>query len=355
MSFTETHFYHSTSKRLRIIALLVAVCVMASSAAARTVTDPAKAQQIIQALDDSVWIGDGAASDRHVYVLYSTACGWCRKLHAESRDRGDDVQLRWVLHGGAGSGAEYVAEAGTIEAIGRAFEGKAGAVRDREQALRTLDTNAWLTQIIGGQLAYPTLIYAGRNGLQVAVGGGKDLKATLANVVERPGKSAHRSTGHELVNTPPPTLAPAGMTQFINFHEAPLAMHAFPDRQSTRVGEVAHMGLFDAVHGIVGDEWIVVTGLRTGEAGGRTIPAYIHAPEAVALTRLRFEVMPASGHVVAETRTLPIHSHPTRRAPQLDELPPGYQLRRVGEVHIGGEIWDAVVFFDDGGRAYLPR
>lgn len=332
--------------------LAATAMVVAAMAQARTLPD-AQGRQVLALLDDSMWIGDGRASDRHAYVIFSTACGWCRTLHADSRDRDDGVQLRWLLLEGVGNGAEYVAEQGTMAAVARAFEGQAPAPRSREQALARLNVNAWVQQSIGGTLAFPTFVYQGVSGVEVAVGMRSDLSALLTRVEPRPGTADHASTSLATLTRGGPAMAPASIRKFVNFEQDALAMHALPSTSTPRIGEVGHMGLYEEILGFAGNEWIAVVGLRLGD--GRAVPAYIHAPQAVALARLTFDVQPASGPVTAEGVARPIHSHPSRRSPVLDQLPPGYQLNRVGEVAFEGETWDVVVLFQDGGRAYVPR
>lgn len=333
--------------------LLAATAMFAVTLAqARTLSDE-QGRQVLALLDDSVWIGDGPASDRHAYVIFSTACGWCRTLHADSRDRDDGVQLRWLLLEGVGNGAEYVAEQGTMAAVARAFERQAPAPHSREQALARLNANAWVQQSISGALAFPTFVYQGATGVEVAVGMRSDLSAVLAKVEPRPGTADHVSASLAMLARGVPTLVPTSTRRFVNFERNALAMHLLPSAATPRIGEVGHMGLYEEILGFVGDEWIAVVGLRLGD--GRAVPAYIHAPQAVALARLSFDVQPASGPVTADGAARPIHSHPSRRSPVLDQLRPGYQLDRVGEVVFEGEVWDVVVLFQDGGRAYVPR
>lgn len=332
--------------------LVAAALLVASLAQARTLPD-VQGKQVLALLDDSLWIGDGPASDRHAYVIFSTACGWCRTLHAGSRDRDDGVQLRWLLLEGIGNGAEYVAEQGTMAAVARAFEGQAPAPQSRDQALARLNVNAWVQQSIPGTLAFPTFVYQGAAGVEVAVGMRSDLSAVLDKVEPRPGAADHVSASLTTLARGVPTLAEASIRQFVNFGQDALPMHVLPSVATPRIGEVGHMGLYEEILGFVGDEWIAVVGLRLGD--GRAVPAYIHAPQAVHLARLRFDVQPASGPLTVEGAARPIHSHPSRRSPVLDQLLPGYQLERVGEVVLEGETWDVVVLFQDGGRAYVPR
>ncbi len=343
---------HVKIRQATWVCLLTAAAIVISPLSQGRVLPEEQGRQLLSMLDNSIWIGDSEPSDRNVYVIFSTACSWCRSLHTDSLERDDGVQLRWLLLEGSGNAPEYVAEQGTLAAIARAFRADTPAPRSRDQALARLNVNAWVRQSLPGVLAFPTFVYQGASGVEVAVGMRSNLSALLARVEPRAGTSAHASASLEMLERGMPALETVSIRQFINFEQQPLPMHSLPSTSTPRVGEVPHMGQYDEILGVVGNEWIAVVGLRLSD--GRRVPAYIHAPKAVALTRLVFDIDPASGSVTAEAVARPIHSHPSRSSPVLEHLPPGYGLDRVGKVFLEGEDWDVVAFFRDGGRAYVP-
>ena len=88
---------------------------------------------------------------------------------------------------------------------------------------------------------------------------------------------------------------------------------------------------------------------------GRDGPqGYIHHPLTAQLSRLEFQERRASGNVTGRAN-LAIHSHPHISAPVLDTLEPGYQLRRVAEVELDGDLWDVVIVYTDGTKGYIMR
>ena len=328
----------------------------AEEASANLGDDPAAADAaLLQALDDAAWIGDGAPSQRHVYVLFATDCSWSRTLFEQSRQRDDGMQLRWLVM--AGPGAEWLAGANTLDALADAFAGGAAGQAAPASGSRALDSHAWLQPMLGAGLRVPTLVYLADDGVRIQAGlraGAADLPAPT-QVADRPDRAQHRPAIHRLLARPLPDWQPAPAGPYIRFHAEPAPVHALPSRDSLQVGELPHLGSYATVLGLVGDDWIEVAGLRVADRGGRTLSAYIHAPEAVALMRMSFELLPAEGVVVAGESPRPMHSHPSLQAPVLRWLDPGYQMDRAGEVLIDGQAWDAVVLFTDGGHAYLPR
>ncbi len=309
------------------------------------------APPLLQALDDAVWIGDGPASDRHVYVLFATDCRWSRALFEQTRDRAGDLQLRWLVM--AGAGAEQVAGQATLDVLADAFAGRIVA-KVPATAQHALDSNAWLQPLLGAGHRFPVLVYQAHDGVRIESGLRQGLPAA-EEVVARPDSGGHRPAIRRLLVAPRPTWQPAPAGPYIRFHAEPAPVHALPSRDSLQVGQLPHLGTYPAVLGLIGNDWIEVAGLRVADRGGRTLSAYIHAPEAVALMRLEYTVEPASGEIVADALPRPIHSHPDHQAPVLDWLQTGYRMDRVGQVQQAGQAWDVVVFFTDGSHAFVPH
>lgn len=308
---------------------------------------------LMQALDEAAWIGDGPPSDRHVYVLFATDCRWSRALFEQTRAGHDGLQLRWLVM--AGPGAEQVVGQASVTALADAFAGRSTGVPLPAAAAPALASNAWLQPMLGAGHRFPVLVYQAGDGVRVQSGFSAGQPALPDEVIARPGRGRHSPAIWRLLAAPLPPWQPAPAGPYIRFHAEPAPVHALPSRDSLVVGQLPHLGTYPAVLGLVGDDWIEVAGLRVADRGGRTLSAYIHAPEAVALMRLAYDLLPADGKVVAGTAARPIHSHPSRQAPVLHWLQPGYQMDRAGEVLIDGQAWDAVVFFTDGGHGFVPR
>jgi hypothetical protein len=78
------------------------------------ITNPEQVKRILTALDDGVWVADGPAADAHVYVIYSTACGFSKKLFADTRALPNMPQFRWLTFAAEGYGAETVVTKRTL-------------------------------------------------------------------------------------------------------------------------------------------------------------------------------------------------------------------------------------------------
>ncbi len=331
--------------------LLFCATALAQDRGAQTlIRDAAKIEEIMGALENSVWVADGSGADKQVYVIFSTECGFCQKLFNDSRRLVSNVQFRWIAHCCSGSGAEAIVETRGVDAIANAYARKVAAAGNPERAMRALVVNQWAARPVSENLIYPMIIYRGPNGVVVNYGLPSNLDAMIAGVASHGDRAAIRPASLGVIDKPM-TMASAGnMKSYYNNSGKPLAMYAQPDRGSQKVLDIPVDYGYEVI-GFANGEWIVVKGLLMG--GGRFTPAYIHAPTDIRLSQLKFTVRPASGPVVARQKSLEIRLHPDLESQVVDTLDPGYQMNKTGEVILDGKTWTQVQVYTDGTKGYL--
>jgi protein-disulfide isomerase len=106
-------------------------------------------------LDELVYIGEGnSESPLTMYVLYDASCGYCKKLHNETRDLLDKYYFKWVPVSVVGTAANTA----TDLVANNLFSQKTGVVAEQ----RHIDTVLKNTKIIGDtgfiERATPTAI-----------------------------------------------------------------------------------------------------------------------------------------------------------------------------------------------------
>jgi hypothetical protein len=310
-----------------------------------------QAEALMNTLENSLWIADGTGADKQIYVVYSTMCGYCKNFFHQSRALTSKVQFRWITHCCMGQGGEYALEQNSPAAISEAYAKHSGSAKDKERAEREMDINIWAANVLPNarSIFYPTIVYRTANGVMVDYGTPRDLNKMVASVASRPDRAHYRSRGQALLDKPI-AMAPAGkLKQFYNNDRGKtIPMYAQPDESSQKVVDVPYNYGYQ-VMGIANKEWIAVPGLIMG---GKPTPGYIHAPLEIKLAQLEFTVRPASGAVQTNKPT-DIRLHPDMDAPVVDQLKPGYQLRKTGEVSLSGKQWTEVILYNDGTRGYL--
>lgn len=314
------------------------------------VRDAAQIDAIMGALEDSVWVADGAQADKQVYVIFSTECGYCQKLFYDSRGKVSNVQFRWIAHCCNGSGAEAIVESRGVDAIANAYARKVQAASNPERAARAMVVNQWASQAVSGNLIYPMLIYRTANGVVVNYGLPPDLDAMISTVASRSDRANHQPRSLTQIDKPLMLASAGGMKSYFNSTGKPMAMYAQPDLGSQKVLDIPVDYGYEVV-GFANDEWIVVKGLMM--SGGRYTPAYIHAPTDIRLARLKFTVRPVRGLVVAQSRPMEIRLHPDLASPVVDRLDAGYQMDKTGEVSLDGKTWAQVQVYTDGTKGYI--
>lgn len=312
--------------------------------------DAAQIERIMGALENAVWVADGAPADKQVYVIFSTECGYCQKLFHDSRNKVSNVQFRWIAHCCDGSGAEAIVETRSVDAIANAYARKVQAANDRQRAARAMVVNQWASKAVSDNLIYPMLIYRTAKGVVVNYGLPPDLDALIAAVASRSDRADYQPAGLAQIDRPLTLTSAGDMKSYFNSSGQPLAMYAQPDLGAQKVLDVPVDYGYEVV-GFANDEWIVVKGLIM--ASGRYTPGYIHAPADIRLSRLKFTVRPARGPVVAQSRPMEIRLHPDVASPVVDRLDPGYQMDKTGEVSLDGKTWVQVQVYTDGTKGYI--
>ncbi len=344
---------HRCRRPARLIAAATLVMATAVWGQGSVIDDAGRAGRLLALLDDAAWIADGTASDRHIYVVASTDCGYCARLYEDSRSGRDGVQLRWLLLGTRAGGAGALLAADDAALLGEVFAGQPAPAGDPAgDAL--LDVNAWLPGLLGLDLTVtPTFVFQGRTGLRVVSGLGDGLAGLLPQVQARAGAAAPVPRSRAVVAAGLPAVEPARTARLVNFRDSGLPLYTLPDRGALAAGELAPRQSY-TVTGRIGDDWLQVAALQRTEPGGGTVPGYLYSPEDVRLDRLDFRIAPAHGEVMATTTALPVHSHPDPAAPVILRLEPGQSLPRRGTVEGLEGRWAAVLLFSDGSPAFVP-
>lgn len=334
--------------------LLLAYGASAWSAArgTQTILQGAPAEALMSTLENALWIADGSAADKQIYIIHSTTCGFCKKFFGDSRSLTSKAQFRWITHCCIGQGGEYVAEQHTPAAIAEAYAKHGGSVKNMERAKREIEINMWAASALpnANNIFYPTFVYRTANGVAVSYGAPADLNKMVASVASRPDRANYRSQGQALLDAPI-VMAPAGKLKqyYNNDKDKTVPMYAQPDEASQKVVDI-QFNYGYPVLGISNKEWITVPGLTM--SGGSQARGYIHAPREIKLAQLEFKVRPASGNVQTK-KSADIRLHPDMDSPVVDKLHPGYQLRKTGEVLLDGKQWSEVMLYNDGTKGYL--
>ncbi|MBX3726615.1 MAG: hypothetical protein KF823_11950 [Xanthomonadales bacterium] len=337
-----------------ILALATLALPGALMAQGTVIDDTGRAGRLLAVLDHAAWLADGEASDRHIYVIASTDCGYCARLFADSRSHRDGVQLRWLLVGTRAGGAGALLAVDDAETLGQVYAGASPPATD-DLGYALLDVNAWLPGLLELDLTVtPTFVFQGRSGLRVVPGLGDGLAGLLPQVQARRGGSATESRSRIVLADGPAAVAPAPMTRLINFRENPLPLFTLPDQRALAAGELAPRQSY-AVTGLVGDDWIQVAALQRTEAAGGIVPGYLYAPDEVRLARLDYRIEPAAGELAASDAPRPVLTHPDPTAPVITWLAPGEVLPRTGRVQREEGRWTAVALFRDGTPAFVPE
>lgn len=346
-------------KLQKLFAGLLTVLLLAYGAASwsaargsQTILQGAQAEAVMSTLENALWISDGTAADKQIYIIHSTTCGYCKKFFSDSRALTSKAQFRWITHCCVGYGGEYVAEQHTPAAIGEAYTTHSGKVKNMERAKREIDINIWASNALPNakNIFYPTFVYRTAQGVVVSYGTPPDLNKMVASVASRPDRANYRSQGQAFLDKTIVMAPPGKLKQYYNNDKSKtVPMYAQPDKASQKVVDVPFNYGYPVL-GIANKEWIAVPGLIMG--GGVPTPGYIHTPQEIKLAQLDFKVRPASGSVQTKNST-DIRLHPDMDSPVVDKLQPGYQLRKTGEVSLSGKQWTEVMLYNDGTKGYL--
>lgn len=142
-------------------------------------------------LSQAPWIGDGATSRRHAYVLFAPWCPFCKTLFQRTRAARDGIQLRWVAGGSRDetSRNRNLAIVGTrsLEVLSRVFrqEPVDDYRADSAAAARLAQSEATIREVAKQIefIGYPTLVFTDARGLAKSIGGvPDDLDAVFAQV-----------------------------------------------------------------------------------------------------------------------------------------------------------------------------
>jgi thiol-disulfide isomerase/thioredoxin len=189
--------------------LLVIVVVAAGLAGAQDATEPRPGvrtqAELLAALDNSIWVADGTAAEKQIYVIAAPWCPVCRELYQRSRGLAKQVQFRWVeMDPRDAKSADYLAEAASGENSGvleHMYVSKRqpphAEARFRDNVIRyNFLVSAAIDSIVNDLLraqqpqnpeqGFPTLIWLSEGGVRVQSGLSESLDPVVRSVVARP-------------------------------------------------------------------------------------------------------------------------------------------------------------------------
>lgn len=150
------------------------------------------AENMKNVLENLAWIADGKDQGKHLYVLFSTSCIYCRVLFENTRDLTDKVQLRWIPVS-ADAGLDYMYDHPDTGAISAGFEGDAlpenrnteltARVRQYSMgAIRFWLAARMLTNGPPSDFALPTLLYTDKDTVSIIAGMPANLETLIKDI-----------------------------------------------------------------------------------------------------------------------------------------------------------------------------
>ncbi len=187
---------------MRFFAMLFIACCLYTSAHANPsyyrdlqMSD----SELMNALDQTSWVPDGNANERHVYVIAAPWCSACKTLYARSRQFTKGVQFRWIMTGGVKDSNSRLINSilsknrssALLDDVYTTGKISSGAGYNptiinnwNELTKETLKKN--LSSRAGESTGYPTLVFYDGQKCRVVSGQPKDLSGLVAKVGKRP-------------------------------------------------------------------------------------------------------------------------------------------------------------------------
>lgn len=307
------------------------------------------AHSALETLDDSIWASSGNTSDKHIYVIYGTQCGYSKQFYEKAKALSDDVEVRWIAHGGKGAAA--VASDRSAKAVLAAFNGTLTPAIE-ESKLAAYHYNFATVKSLGSKImsnngrtwSYPIIIYPTEDGTKVKVGSDIDVAALENELTSRPGKGEHTPAGIQIVDDSEIIGAPS-LEKYVNRSGKTKKVLAFANDESPVIYELENKTLLKAV-GVTENGYVAV-GFSDGDIG------FIHDPIAVELAKLKYDIKPTHNEFVAENRSHEILSHPSPKAEKMTSLPEGYVVRAIGSTTIDGKQWVVVNPYSDDTKGFI--
>ena len=204
--------------------------------------------QMLDVLDNSIWIPDGNAAEKQIYVIAGPCCDFSRALYQTSRNFAGKVQFRWVEMPATSEARclGYLAETAQStnpELLARMYqqmsEPRPTSTVIRENAIRW--NRAVLVAINGmrkkldplhqSDVNYPILIWKSANGVKLAVRPDPNQVQAIVDSVVARFEAAHVDPASRRFLTRPYTIEQtAGVTYFAK--EDNVKIYSLPDADS---------------------------------------------------------------------------------------------------------------------------
>lgn len=335
-------------------------------------------ERALHNLDNSLWTADGKSSARQLYVLYAPWCPASRQLFATTRDLPEDVEIRWVPVGGGPDEAsrnrvdllarsrslgnlEKALGKGSLSAPARASEGVVSFQETAMSAVSDLAKTKPRVVVKGAgavskpvtettTLGYPTLVWLGDDGLQVRSGAPSrsDFLSIVKGIKPRPAAQGVEPLGKDLVGQPV-RLDPAHNAG-VYFAErgGRVDLRSRPDEAAPWAGFLDG-GTYMTIKGVVrGTDWMMLT-----SSSGKD-QYFVHDPAIARAAMLQFRVKPIPGNRSAYAkRDVPVLSHPSADARQVETLRRGEGYDANGLLEVGGETWVSLPILTKGQPAFV--
>ncbi len=234
-------------------------------------------EELLAALDNSIWIPDGPVSDKQLYIIAGPCCGYSQALYRISRNLTNHVQFRWVEMAPTDKSKclEYLGESAMPRNTGllakmyetlaepaalptalrdNAIRWNAGVESAIAAILRELDPAH------GKAISYPTLVWLAKDGVHVSVRPDQpnSVSAILESVVSRPEAAAITPAARILV-TASYQIQPIP-PKFYLAKEPEVGIYALPDVKAQLIYTLPKDRGYRGIRRVIwhGESWIEI-------------------------------------------------------------------------------------------------
>ncbi|HUE02215.1 MAG TPA: hypothetical protein VMR62_21780 [Bryobacteraceae bacterium] len=165
------------------------------------------AMYLMRLLDNAIWIPDGQASQKQLYVFVAPWCGYSQKAYMLTRGLGNKVQIRWIVTGGRDRNSYNFIAAAALQRDPQLLETMYKYVRQAPEASQDVGKNSsdynYMTQeafAVSGCsnhwncAGFPTFAWLQADGVHYG-DSTTDVPSILSSIVERPEAASIRPGG----------------------------------------------------------------------------------------------------------------------------------------------------------------
>lgn len=335
-------------------------------------------ERVLHNLDNSLWTSDGKPSARHLYVLYAPWCPASKQLFLTTRDKPDDVEIRWVPVGAgpdevSRNQVDFLARSRTFGSLEKAMaKGGLAAPKRASENVASYQESAMsaVSDVVGTKpkvfaqgdgsmskpvtertvIGYPTLVWMGPEGLRV-LSGAPDRAEFLSitkGIRPRPASQSVEPLGKALVGKPVRLDPAPNAGVYFAERDTRVDLRSWADESAPWAGFLVG-GTYMTIKGVVrGTDWMMLT-----TASGKD-QYFVHDPAIARAAMLQYRVRPIPGNRSAYAkRDVPVLSHPSADARQVETLRRGEGYDANGLLEVGGETWVSLPILTKGQPAFV--